>query len=149
MEPKASGILGCYLSQPPDDTNAEYFRKQFLWSENGFADKLRVLKSEKYGTDIELILIEFYINPDPDLKQHIEPITRYRPKEKSIAITIILEDNDFFKKPKKEWQPTIRQIVLERLNGLSARLRKSKKLDTDMQKLIEDVGDVLIPETDD
>jgi hypothetical protein len=146
-------MIGCYVSTggldvgftKEDEVRAssqgELFRA-YVWGENGISDRLRVLINETYGNDMELILLQFYVNPIPYLRQHLKEIEGYRKKEKSIGIPIIVNDENFFNKTESERFEFLKQSILQKLDLLAEVVRK-KKLDTNIELLKADVERVL------
>ena len=96
------------------------------------------MKWQVYGTDIELILLEFYINPIPYLRQNLRKIGNYRSKEKSIGIPIILDNKSFFKLDPEGQQIFLNDLVIQKL-GLVREKVKRNKLNFDIERLMADV----------
>src|SRR5882757_218889 len=90
-------ILGCYVSSMKGDNKGEAFRN-YIWGENGICATLKQLHFSDYGKDVIMILLEFYVNPIPYLQQNLKEIGIYRKNEKSISVTIIINDENFFNK---------------------------------------------------
>ncbi len=140
---KKDNILGCFFSvtRNASDTTekdpiCENFRK-FLWDTNGFGEKIKELKHEKYGKDIVLILLQFNVKPLPHTLEHLREIENYRSKEKAIGINIIIEEN-FFSKNNAERIEFMKDIIIEKLDLLKTRITKNK-LDTNVDLLKQDL----------
>ncbi|MCZ8238872.1 MAG: hypothetical protein O9346_13610 [Leptospiraceae bacterium] len=129
-------ILGCFVSSVNGDTNGDLFRK-YIWGNIGICDKLNQLYPENYGKDILKILLQFYVNPNPYLLQHLKEVDSYRKNEKSIAVNIVINNENFFVKSEIERYSFLNQIILEKLDSL-LKVVKKKKLDTNIQSLIND-----------
>lgn len=54
----------------------------YIWGNEGISDTLKKLKYENYGNDMNLILLEFYVNPIPYLRQNLKEIESYRKRRK-------------------------------------------------------------------
>lgn len=120
--------------------------REYLWGadhESGLAGALRTLRSDSYGSDVNLILLQFNVNPlinspFPEPKE----IESYRPKEKSIGVWITITKENFFSKTDVEKDAFIRDVVVDRLEQVRARFN-NRKLDVDMDRLIEDTKRLL------
>lgn len=146
-------ILGCYISYPSlvygaSENEKEFAREQgdlfssYIWGENGICDSFKSLKHENYGKDMLMILFQFYVKPIPYLLQNLKEIDSYRKNEKSIAIPIIVTDENFFSKSEKERFSFLKQSILQKLDVL-AEMVKKKKLDTNMELLKADISKIL------
>jgi len=140
MEEKIN-ILGCYVSSMNGDDNGDLFR-QYIWGEKGICDTLKKLKHKDYGKDMMMILFEFYVNPIPYLLQNLKEIDSYRKNEKSIAVRIVVTDENFFSKSEEGRYSFLKQSVLQKLD-LLAEVVKKKKLDTKMDLLKSDLQKLL------
>ncbi|MBK8812781.1 MAG: hypothetical protein IPN69_18910 [Acidobacteria bacterium] len=138
---ETKSILGCFVSSFRKDGSGPLFTS-YVWGENSISERLSVLMNETYGNDMELILLQFYVNPIPYLRQQLKEIEGYRKKEKSIGIPIIVNDENFFSKSEAERFEFLKQSILQKLD-LLAEVVKKKKLDTNIQSLKEDVERVL------
>lgn len=144
-----TNIFGCYVSvtHPYPEVSQEakdlsllegrLFRT-YVWSEKGICDKLKKLKHENYGIDLKLILFQFYVNPLPIEAKNLNEIEVYKKKEKSIAIPIIVNDENFFSKSNEERLSFFKQSFLRKLD-LLAEVVKQKKLDTNIDLLKSDL----------
>ena len=146
-------IFGCFVSYPSlmyDATEQEKLNAQeqgdffyiYIWGEQGVSNILKKLKHEDYGNDLKLILFQFYVNPIPYELEHLEPIERYRKKEKSIGIPIVVNDDNFFSKSEKERYHFLQQSIFEKMD-LLAEVVRHKKLDTKMDLLKSDLKRIL------
>lgn len=125
-----------------DDLSGPAFRN-YIWSKNGIAEKLRVLNSCKYDQDLKLILFHFYVKPIPYLQHALKEVERYIGKEKSIGIPIIITDENFFNKSEKAKYEFLKQSILIKLDLLSGVVSR-RKLDTDMESLKYDFSQLWI-----
>ena len=96
-ELETDGVIGCFASYNMGEEGTKIFNS-YIWHENSITDILSDLEYFKYGSDMKLILFQFYINPIPYLSQHLKEIESYRKNEKSIGIPIIVTTENFFDK---------------------------------------------------
>ena len=149
-----NNILACFVSDPP--TSYEYdeemnnklksesplFRK-YIWGEEGIDQYFKQLYHSHYGSDVELILFQFYPKPHHSMLPHLQRIIgNYRKSEKSFGINIIIDD-DFFTATHSERYVILKKIIFNSLDLLAERIKK-KKLDTDISKLKSDLQKILM-----
>ncbi len=147
MENKVN-IFGCFVAGPSfyhDDSEilkelgkkkGSEFR-EYIWGEKGISKILNELQSTKYGIDLKLILFQFHINPIPYLRVALKDIENYRKSEKSIGVSIIIDDNNFFNK-NEELRFQFLACEIDKRIDLIENLVKKKKLDTDVKLLKKD-----------
>ncbi|WP_320982825.1 hypothetical protein, partial [Bacteroides sp.] len=122
-------LLGCYVSYPSLMYDATEIQKQkareegdlfsiYIWGNEGISDTLKKLKYENYGNDMNLILLEFYVNPIPYLRQNLKEIESYRKKEKAIGIPIIVTDENFFSKTEEARYRFLKEAILNKMDLL-------------------------------
>ncbi|UII20560.1 hypothetical protein [Fulvivirga ligni] len=141
MEKESDSIFGFFASFGMNDPNKELV-KSILWGNDGIDNKLKNLKYSDYGTDFKLILFQIYSNPISYLRDFLKPLENYRRKEKSIGIPLILDDDNFFNFDEQQQRQFLNQSVLDKLNLLGERVKKSK-LDLNVSTLSNDVKDKL------
>ena len=130
-------IIGFYGSFNMDDVANATFRN-YIWGENGLANKLNSLKYSSYSDDIHLILFQFYVKPIPYLRESLKEIGNYRRKEKSIGISVIVDDNNFFKLDENGRYNFFRETLLNKIDLLSKKIKRNK-LTLDIEKLKNDI----------
>lgn len=130
-------IIGFFASFNAGETDKELV-KDYLWSDSGLKNKLAYLKWKNYGQGLQIILFQVYVKPIPYLKKKLREIENYRPKEKSIGIPIILDNENFFKLSETDQQQFFVESIVEKL-GLVELKVKENKLDFDIVQLIADV----------
>lgn len=146
---KENSILKCFVSvttgnyndtQKQIDLATEQGRefRNYIWGEKGISKKIEQLNFEDYGNDLKLILFQFYVNPDLVEVQSLLEIEKYRKREKSIGIPIIVNDENFFNMSEKERYNFLKESTLAKLD-LLAEVVKKKKLDTNIEKLKSDL----------
>lgn len=142
-------ILGCFVSGPALYSDAdqqtrdaakaksELFRS-YIWGQFSISDQLKSLKRSDYGKDLNLVLFQFYILPLLEELSYLKEIERYRPKERSIGIPIIIHDENFFNRSDFERRKFLKDAVLEKLDLLAGVIKRNK-LDTNIALLKSDV----------
>ena len=119
-------------------TNQGIWFRSYIWGENGIGKTLKKLNRESYGSDMSLILFEFYVNPIPYMLQNLKEIEAYRKKEKSIGIPIIVNAENFFDQSEEGRYNFLKQSIFQKLDIL-AEVVKKKKLDTNIELLKADL----------
>ncbi|CAM4245029.1 hypothetical protein [Zobellia nedashkovskayae] len=112
--------------------------KECLWGENGLKNQFSSLKWQEYGTDIVLILFEFYVNPIPYLRGNLKEIGSYRKKEKSIGIPTILDNENFFRLNENEQRNFLNEKIVAKLVLVKEKVKRNKP-DFNIDGLITDV----------
>ena len=130
-------IIGFYASFNHGETEEENVQK-YLWGDNGLKNRLISLKSTDYGSDFNLILFEFYVNPIPYERKNLREIENYRRKEKSIGIPVIIDNENFFYKSEKERWLFLKGELLRKLKLLDSKIKRNK-LDLDLKRLTNNV----------
>ncbi len=134
-------ILGLYASFKMGDPAKEAFLP-YLWGPGGLGARLGGLRRSDYGKDLQLILLQFYVRPIPDVREHLREIERFRPKEKAIGVPVIVDDSNFFDKSEEDRQEFIATTILEKLE-LVRKVVVRNKLDCDIGRLRSDVEEIL------
>ena len=148
MKGDDENILGCFVSTsryPDADLQTvetlehkwELF-DSYIWGEFGICGLLKTLKRNDYGKDLQLALFQFYVLPLLEQLVYLKEIERYRPKERTIGIPIIIHDENFFNRTDFERRKFLKDVILEKLD-LLANVVKRNKLDTDIELLKSDV----------
>lgn len=147
-----NNILGCTVigqsvlyndSQKLKDSaskNGKIFRS-YVYGNNGIYSIIDKLNYQNYGKDLELILFQFYINPIPYLLSSIEEIEKYRKKEKSIGIPIVVTDDNFFNISEENRYIFLIKEILDKIDVLE-KVVKKKKLDTNVELLKSDIKEL-------
>lgn len=119
--------------------------KLYLWGENGkggLSTKLKSLQGNNYGSDVELILFQFVVGATIIQPESYKDIENFRPKEKSIAVWIAIDDSCYFDLSDGKRRQYIRESILNRMESLKIRF-KARKFDVDMDRLIRDLSEIL------
>lgn len=141
-------LFGCFVSATlplnrteNDEKLAKRFR-EFVLGESGISKKICVLPFSKYGAEVEFVLLKFYLNPIQIELDNILDVGRYRKREKSFDISIVFNASDNSDEDYLEWDGFAKKMIILRLHQLKQVISK-KKLDTQMDAVIRDVGEVL------
>ncbi|WP_185965583.1 Imm44 family immunity protein [Flavobacterium zepuense] len=129
-------IIGCFISSNIGDEHGPIFR-QYIWSDNGIGNALKNLKYYNYGKDIKLILLQFYVNPIPYLKENLKEVEEYRKREKSIGLSIVIDQDNFFSKDETHKFLFLKDEIISRIIQL-----QKINLDTNIEILINDLLDI-------
>ena len=133
----SNSIIGFYASFITGDSDADAFRA-YLWADNGLKARLGSLQWMSYGKDLRLLLFQFYVRPIPFERGHLREIENYRPKEKSIGIPVVIDDDNFFRLPESQRLEFFTHIILKKLDLVSQKVKRNG-LDCDIAKLKVDV----------
>lgn len=153
MKQNDENILGCFISwaanyADEDPATVEHREKKsklfstYIWDESGVAESLETLKRSDYGKDLQLALFQFYVLPLLEELAYLKEIERYRPKERSVGIPIIIHDENFFNRSDFERRKFLKEVILEKLDLLAVVVKRNK-LDTNIGLLKADVAKVL------
>jgi len=142
-------IFGCFMKvgfdpnlSENDFLNLANIFRAYVWGERGICDSLKMLKHEKYGCDLKLVLFQFYVKPTFPELQKLKEIEQYRKREKAIGVPIIITDANFFSKTEGDRYKFLKASVLLKMDLLEQVIRK-KGLDTKMDLLKADLKNVL------
>ena len=142
MTDKIDGnIIGFYASFNADE-NVQELAKSYLWGDQGLKNKLAHLKWKNYGEGLRLILFQVYVKPIPCLRNNLRDIESYRPKEKSIGIPVILDNDNFFNLSESDRLQFFSKTIIEKLRLVELKVKR-KKLEFDITLLITDVAAAL------
>lgn len=147
------GVYASFSINPRENDEEKMVRerkenefKEYLWGkdrEGGLSKHLKEIGSTQYGKDLKKILLQFSVNPVPEWPQPTKEVENYRPNERSIGVWITIDDDNFFSKDEKHRQEYIKREVLDRLLEIKKRFA-TRKLDSDIDKLIADIGKLLV-----
>ena len=136
-EKNDENIIGFFASFNAGETDQELV-KDYLWSDSGLKNKLSHLKWKNYGEGFKIILFQIYVKPIPYLRQNLKEIENYRPKEKSIGIPVILDNENFFNLSESDRQQFFAETIVEKLGLVELKVKRNK-LNFDIVRLIADV----------
>ncbi len=134
-------IIGFYASFNMDETDQELV-KSYLWGEIGLKSKLSHLKWRNYGEGLQIILFQVYVNPIPYERNNLKEIENYRPKEKSIGIPVILDNDNFFRLYENDRQQFFAETIIDKLGLVELKVKRNK-LEFEISQLIADVKESL------
>ena len=148
----SDNIFGCFVSGPAvrsDDSKktmdlaadqGKLFRS-YIWGEKGICPTLKTLVNKDYGSDLVLVLFEFYVSPWLSWRQSIKDI-EYRKNEKSIGIPIIIDQDNFFDRNERERLAFLKRVLMQKMDILKEVVIQ-KKLATRIDNLISDLVKIL------
>lgn len=136
-------FIGCsFLGEPLLDSGAEQRNGIIHNYTRAINKQFDTISNDKFeSNDLRFILVSLYVNPPESLAPHIKDIEKYDSGDRSIGMSIII-NNDFFNKEESERLKYLRDMILNRLNQLSLSIAK-KRFDIDMSQLINDVESAL------
>jgi len=148
-----TNIFGCFVNSSSanwddDQKTLDKAKEQgdlfcsYIWGEKGICNTLKKLNHSDYGKDVILILFQFYVNPIPYLRANLREIENYRPKEKSIGIPVIVDDDNFFNLSEPDRFKFFQHTLLNKLDLLKEKVKRNK-LDLDLIKLKSDLNRLL------
>jgi hypothetical protein len=137
-----NNIFGFYASFQAGEIEQKLV-KQYLWGATGLKEKLKSLKWQEFGKDLQLILFEIYVTPNSYERDSLKEIGNYRRKEKAIGIPVILDEEGFFSLNDTGRHEFFRATILKRLDLLEQKVKRNK-LDLDIEKLKNEVKKILI-----
>ncbi|WP_109672055.1 hypothetical protein [Dyadobacter jejuensis] len=134
-------MIGYYLSTGDEEVSNMF--SPYVWKENGL-DTLMDLKLAKknYGDDLDLLLIQYYVEGKFSSYLPEEPkVGNYLKKNKDIAVAIAVTRDVFHDRNEFERREFIVNSTLNAIELVRKRLIK-KKLDIDFDSLIRDVKEL-------
>ena len=134
-------VIRFFASFNAGETDQELVQS-YIWSDSGLNNRLSHLKWKNYGKGLKIILFQIYTKPILYERRNLREIENYRPKEKSIGIPIILDNENFFKLSEPDRQKFFAESIVQKL-GLLALKVKRNKLNFDIVRLITDVKESL------
>ena len=114
--------------------------EEYVWGPRGFDKLIERLKERNYGTDMKLLLIQYYVPGDfevfgPDKLT----VRRYTSKSKDIAVAITVPTKEFhYAMNEPQQREYVVNTTLDSVRAVRDRLG-TKKLDINFAQLIEDV----------
>jgi peptide methionine sulfoxide reductase MsrA len=134
-------IIGFSVSFNANETEKERILSYF-WGKTGLNSKLADLNWKDYGQGFQLILFQIYVKPFNSTKKALKDIGKFNKKEQSIRISIVLEEENFFKLSETYRQEFLTEIIIKRLSLLQT-VAKRNTLNFNISKLIENVKERL------
>jgi len=134
-------IFGFFVSSTIGDDKGNVFR-DYIWGEDGVSERIKKLKYFNYGNDLKLILLQFYINPISYTLDNLKEIENYRKKEKSIGISIVVDDQNFFSLSNNLRNKFLHNSILQKTDLLTEVIN-IKGLDTNIVSLNNDLKLIL------
>lgn len=134
-------IIGYFLKVGIGGDRADSLFSPHLFGERGFKTYLlKTLSQGKYGKDLELILIQYYLEGKslPDNSPHEPRLANYSSKNKDIAIAFSVTRDKFYNVSNIKRRQFIVDTTLQAIDMVKGRLGK-RKLDIDFETLRKDV----------
>lgn len=115
----------------------------YVWKEHGLDTLIEVkLAKENYGTDLDLLLIQYYVEGKFSSYLPEQPkVGNYLKKNKDIAVAIAVTRDIFHDQNEFERREFIVDSTLNAIELVKAKLIK-KKLDIDFDRLIKDIKEL-------
>lgn len=146
-----NNIFACFISYPSLTADASDDKKEeaekrgdifrsYIWGDDGIDSLIKQISYYDYGRDIRRILIQFYVMPCDYERMNIKEVESYRKKEKSIAVSIIIEE--YFFNTVKDRKDIISSSIISSIEKLENIIRK-RNLDTNIKQLVSDLRNIL------
>jgi len=131
-----------YFGKMGDECVSNLF-SSYLWKEKGL-DRLldEEIGNKRYGIDLELLLIQYYVEGefDPNGPEHPK-VSNYSKKNKDIAVAISVTKSLFHNRDEFARREFIVDSTINAIKLVKDKLIK-KKLDIDLDLLIADVKEI-------
>ncbi|QKJ30358.1 hypothetical protein HQ865_11510 [Mucilaginibacter mali] len=129
-------MIGYYISC--SDEVCDMF-KPYVWGKHGIDTVMKIELSNDYGTDLNLLLIQYYVEGKFSNYLPIEPkLGNYKKDSKDITIAIGVTRKGFHEKEEFERREFVVDSTLLAIKLSKNKLFK-KKLNIDFDKLLNDV----------
>ena len=125
------------------DEHVSNLFSSYLWNEKGFDFMLHEgIGSKSYGNDLELLLIQYYVEGDFDTNGPEHPkVSNYSKKNKDIAVAISVTKNLFHNRDEFSRREFIVDSTENAISLVKEKLDK-KKLDVNLDLLLADVKEI-------
>ena len=134
-------MVGFFVLQSGGDLPRKIERH--LWGSNGLAEVMKELRYSEYGKDLQLILIEYYIEgtiPTPIPTDLV--VGRFHPKDKSIGVVVPATRDMFDSGRYAGPRQFLADTTLAAVAAVAAKYSK-KRYDTDFVALQRDVARIV------
>ena len=131
-------IIG-YFQLSGDETVEDLF-SPYIWEPKGFAMHFEpIILKNKYGEDLKLILIQYYVEGKLDLHAPDKPkLSNYSTKNRDIAVTVPVTRDKFHDVSDSKRRQFIVDTTLKAIDMVEKRLSK-RKLDINFDALRKDI----------
>lgn len=127
-----------YYLNTGDQEGSDMFTP-YVWGKKGFGALMDKSLKKNYGSDLDLLLIQYYVEGKFSSYIPVEPKPgNYKAKDKDIAVAIGVTREIFHNRNEFERREFIVDSTINAINIVKKRLTK-KKLDIDFDKLLKDV----------
>jgi hypothetical protein len=128
-----------YFQKSGDSDSGDVF-SPYIWGNLGFTRVLEKYLSCGYGRDLELLLVQYYVEGIYDINAPENPRqSNYSKKNKDIAVAFSVTKENFHNVGERERRQFIVDTALQAIDLVEGRLGK-RKLDIDFKRLKEDVS---------
>jgi|GEM_PF-1410944 len=128
-----------YYINAGDERGSEMFTP-YVWKDSGLGTLIKSgLEEKKYGVDLNLLLIQYYVAGEFSRYLPEEPkVSNYSTKNKDISVAIGVPSTLFHDRNEFERRVFVIDTTLNAIKLVKVKLEK-KKLDIDFSKLIQDI----------
>ena len=139
-------MIGYFVSV--GDAEIDELFSPYLWGEFGLAKTIKQeLKDKKYGHDLDLLLIEYYVEGkfvplgSEKLKGEDLRVLNYSRKEKAISVAVAVRFPHFHDREQMERKKFLIKTTLAAIDSVREKLEK-RGVDTNFDALRQDVDRV-------
>jgi hypothetical protein len=134
-------MIGYYLNAGDEDGSKMF--SPYIWDKHGLSTMIKsTLSKTGYGTDMDLLLIQYYVEGKFSSYIPEKPkVGNYLKKNKDISVAIGVTRDVFHDRNEFERREFIVDSTLNAIELVKVRLTK-KKLDIDFDSLIKDVKEL-------
>jgi hypothetical protein len=130
-------MVGYFVSSGDPEVDSMF--APYVWGATGLANLLKPLKLKNYGTELKLLLIEYYV--EGKFTEHLFDEIRlrnYSTKSKDISAQVPVRRSDFHDRTDRQRREFLLKTTLEAIELVRGRLEK-RKLGVDFDRLRQDV----------
>jgi hypothetical protein len=132
-----------YFTKSGDEKVSEMFTP-YVWQEHGFNTVLNeYLLNHDFGTDLKLLLVEYYVEGKFDVNGPVYPkVSNYSKKDKSISVAFTVSKIVFHDRNEFERREFIIDSTKKAVELVRDKLLK-KRLNIDFEKLLNEIKPVI------
>jgi hypothetical protein len=136
-----SSLFG-YFIKAGDDKVSELIAP-LIWGREGILSLLESVSKKDYGRDLELVLIQYYVEGEFPVHGPEEmKVGRYSSKEKNIAVAITVHKHNFHNLERNDRKDFVSKTSLDAFEAVAKKLSK-RKLYFDFENWINDIKEVI------
>ena len=131
-------VIGYFQKTGIGDSDVDF--SAYIWGDKGYVKLLKEILSKNYGNDLELLLIQYYVEEDykPGWSPEKSRLSNYSNKNKDIAVAFSVTKDKFHNVSEGERRKFVAETTLQAIDLVEERLGK-RKLDIDFKRLRKDV----------